>query len=33
MGREVTMPCVGVRYTMGRESKYHGYGVKIYKVY
>ena len=40
MGRGVTMPCVGGRNTMCRgfdipwvELKYHGYGVKTYKVY
>jgi hypothetical protein len=38
MGRGVTMPCVGVeiswvgvRYTMGKKSKYHGWGSKYIK--
>jgi hypothetical protein len=29
MGRGLDMPSVGGRYTIGRESKYHGWGVDI----
>jgi hypothetical protein len=29
MGRGLDIPSVGGRYTIGRESKYHGWGVDI----